>query len=344
MHEMRLFRMDRLSVVEIHGNDACTIAHNLTTQAIRDLPEGHSTETFVTDVKGKMVGHVIVLKDKDCLRLIGPSGQSQAIAEHIDRYIIREDATVSVHDDEYSGLVISSALADAILEDHADTNMVSDEKHTTQQSSANTRTDHRQQAHTILINQKACWTISVPWLSGKTPSTTGVNHSHAHLVLVPKEETEKTQAWISSTYPCTQEDEDAFHRQRTYVGFPWFGIDLNQSNLPQEADRDSQTISFTKGCYLGQETIARLDAMGQVQKKLVRWQIEGDRPEPGATVTAEEKTVGRLTSVAEVNEGIFAIGPARRTHFDPGSIGTVTANENHDPSAGSPTATATVIE
>lgn len=341
---MQLFRLDRLSVVEIHGNDACTIANNLTTQAIRDLPEGHSTETFVTDVKGKMVGHVIVLKDKVCLRLIGPAGQSQAIAEHIDRYIIREDATVSVHDDAYSGLVISSAIADAILKDYADTKIVSDETRTAQHHSANTGADHHQRAHTIVINQKACWTINVPWLSGKTPRTNGGTHSHAHLVLVPREETERTQAWISSTYPCTQEDEDAFHRQRTYSGFPWFGIDLNQSNLPQEADRDAKTISFTKGCYLGQETIARLDAMGQVQKKLVRWQIQGNRPEPGATVTAEDKTVGRLTSVAELDEGIFAIGPARRTHFDAGSVGTVTVNENQDSSAGSQAATATVIE
>ena len=98
------------------------------------------------------------------------------------------------------------------------------------------------------------------------------------------------------------------------------GVDLDESNLPQEADRDALAISFTKGCYLGQETVARLDALGQVQKKLVGWSITGAVPAAGDTVQCDEKTVGRLTSVADHGDGTAsALGMARRSHFDVGA-------------------------
>ena len=98
-------------------------------------------------------------------------------------------------------------------------------------------------------------------------------------------------------------DEASFHRARTLAGFPWYGVDLDETNLPQEADRDPLAISFTKGCYLGQETVARLMPLGQVQRKLVRWSITGGVPGAGATLVSGDKTVGRLTSVAADDRG-----------------------------------------
>ena len=115
-------------------------------------------------------------------------------------------------------------------------------------------------------------------------------------------------------------DEVAFHHARTVAGFPWYGVDVSDKNLPQEASRIEQSICFTKGCYLGQETVARLDALGQVQKQLVRWTTRGVVPTAGSEVTADDKVVGRLTSVAATGEDTaIAIGIARRSHFDPGS-------------------------
>ncbi|MEM9645941.1 MAG: hypothetical protein AAF989_13200, partial [Planctomycetota bacterium] len=141
-------------------------------------------------------------------------------------------------------------------------------------------------------------------------------------------------------------DELAFHARRVLTGFPWYGIDLDESNLPQEADRDAKVIDFNKGCYLGQETVARLDALGKVQRKLVTWGIGGGVPARNAKLMAGEKAVARLTSVAGVEtvpeESLaiwkdridslpfeltsIAIGFARRSHFEPGAV----ARENPD--------------
>ena len=302
MEQAKLFHLESLSVVEISGPDATTIVHNLTTQAVRELAHGESTETFVTDVKGKMLGHSIVLKDQDSLWLMGPHGQSQAVAAHIDRYIIREDATVTIHDEKYSGVVMPESLANEFF-DIPDL--------TTEAASGTEQNSARSKAHSIDLKNTQTWVICVPWIGDRS-----------RLVLVDQAFKPETLAEIAQQPTCEIGTEDEFHAQRILSGFPWFGIDLDNSNLPQEADRDASTISFTKGCYLGQETIARLDAMGQVQKKLVRWKISNSIPAQGTALYQDEKVVGRLTSVTNTQEGVFAIGPARRTHFDPGSTAT----------------------
>ncbi|PNY37268.1 aminomethyltransferase, partial [Rhodopirellula baltica] len=115
-------------------------------------------------------------------------------------------------------------------------------------------------------------------------------------------------------------DDEAFHQARVAANFPWYGVDLGVKNLPQEANRIEQSICFTKGCYLGQETVARLDALGQVQKQLMRWRIEGTIPVAGAEVKSGDKVVGRLTSIVSLADGTgLAIGVTRRSHFDVGS-------------------------
>ena len=63
-------------------------------------------------------------------------------------------------------------------------------------------------------------------------------------------------------------DLESFEVLRIEAGTPVFGRDVTEKNLPQEIGRDAQAINFVKGCYLGQETVARLDALGHVNQIL----------------------------------------------------------------------------
>ncbi len=66
--------------------------------------------------------------------------------------------------------------------------------------------------------------------------------------------------------------------------------------LPAEAGLDERAVSFTKGCYPGQEPIARQHHRGKVNRRLRVLEIEGDVPEPETPVVLGEKEVGRVTS------------------------------------------------
>ena len=90
---------------------------------------------------------------------------------------------------------------------------------------------------------------------------------------------------------------EALEMLRVEKRTPWFGRDIDDSNLPQELLRDDKAISFNKGCYLGQETVARIDAMGKVNRVLVPVSIDAELP-VGSELVVGDKAMGKLTSVA----------------------------------------------
>jgi folate-binding protein YgfZ len=94
---------------------------------------------------------------------------------------------------------------------------------------------------------------------------------------------------------------DAYESVRIEAGIPVMGRELDESTIPAEAGVVEQSVSFTKGCYTGQELVARIDSRGGNVPRKLRGVIMGTNvlPPPGATVMHDEKDVGRLTSVGE---------------------------------------------
>jgi folate-binding protein YgfZ len=89
----------------------------------------------------------------------------------------------------------------------------------------------------------------------------------------------------------------AFEAARIEAGMPLYGVDFDEQNLPQEVGRDQQAISFTKGCYLGQETVARIDALGHVNKRLVGVRFFGSEVPVGrAEIMLQGRNAGVVTS------------------------------------------------
>jgi folate-binding protein YgfZ len=116
----------------------------------------------------------------------------------------------------------------------------------------------------------------------------------------------------------------AFEALRITAGTPIFGKDVTDKNLPQEFARDDRAISFVKGCYLGQETVARIDAVGhvnQVFKGLVFEHVT-HCPAPGTALEADGKRVGVITSSVELpwRSQPVGLGMVRTSHAAPGTI------------------------
>lgn len=91
---------------------------------------------------------------------------------------------------------------------------------------------------------------------------------------------------------------EALHTHRIEQVTPWADLEITDANLPQEFRRDETAISFDKGCYLGQETVARLDAMGHVNQFFVGFECLSGSVNVGDTFVREGKKVGRVTSLA----------------------------------------------
>jgi folate-binding protein YgfZ len=101
-------------------------------------------------------------------------------------------------------------------------------------------------------------------------------------------------------------------RLRISAGTPRFGFELDERVLPAEAGLVERAVSLTKGCYPGQEPIARLHYRGHANRALRRLRIESDAPpERDAELVLEGKTVGRVTSAVPADEAVLALGYVR---------------------------------
>lgn len=99
---------------------------------------------------------------------------------------------------------------------------------------------------------------------------------------------------------------------RIKAGTPRFGREIDDRVLPAEAGLDTKAIDFQKGCYPGQEPIARQHYRGRVNRSLRVLEIEGNElPQYDAELTLEGKTVGRVTSAAVEGDHVVALAYVR---------------------------------
>src|SRR5438067_13430362 len=91
----------------------------------------------------------------------------------------------------------------------------------------------------------------------------------------------------------------AMSGQRLAQGAPWFSYDFGEKQIPHEAGLEDSHISYTKGCYTGQEIVERVRSRGQVNRQRVRLNFSGDVvPETGMALTLDGNEVGYLTRAA----------------------------------------------
>src|SRR5438093_1374933 len=108
---------------------------------------------------------------------------------------------------------------------------------------------------------------------------------------------------------------------RIEAGIPVFGRDMTEETIPLEANLEA-ALSYTKGCYIGQEVIARIEARGHVNRKLVGLLLSGARlPESGAKIVSPQREVGWITSAtySPARQQNIALGYVRREVLTPGT-------------------------
>jgi len=116
----------------------------------------------------------------------------------------------------------------------------------------------------------------------------------------------------------------ALELARVEAAIPRYGVDMDESTLPPEAGLETRAISYTKGCYIGQEIIARLRTYGQVSRALRGLRLEPDLPQlpaPGDPLLQAGREVGKITSaiVSPARRQNLALGYVRREVFQLGT-------------------------
>lgn len=281
--------------VELTGEDRASFLHNLCTNDIRKLPPRAGCEAFITTAQGKILAFVLVYSGPNALVVETVPGQAEKLLHHFDKYRIRERVEFTNRSQDWAGWLLAGAESEAVLK-----------KAVSHGKLPAARLDSTE----VTISHHPVWLRRVDFAG---PVGFMVDCARGDVIAV---------AAALRAAGAQRVEREAFEAARIEAGFPFFGHDITENNLPQEVGRDARAISFTKGCYLGQETVARIDALGHVNKTLVRLRyLVPHVPRVGATVLNGDEPVGSVTSAtwSPRYEAPLALGYVRRGFNTPGT-------------------------
>ena len=257
-----------LGLVEATGADAVRFVDNFTTAAVSGLAVGRGTEAFFTDARGQVLALTTILRTETGLLVATPSGLAAPLRDHLEHYHIREAVDLRDVSAETSAVLVAGPQAAARVSRLAG-----------------------------CVPPAELLAHVVTEFGGLAARIVRVGHQGPDgcWILAPAAAAAAMAEQLAAAgVPRAPERE--FEAARLLARYP-AAADIPPRTLPQELGRDARAISFTKGCYLGQETVARLDALGHVNRRLVLVAIDAAEP-PGVpvAVTRDGAEVGLLTS------------------------------------------------
>lgn len=278
VEELLLFDVSTRTQIEVTGRDRVKILHSFCTNDIKKLQPGQGCEAFVTNVNGKVLGHLFAFAERESLWLESVADAGSALLTHFDKYVITEDVRFTDRSAEFSELLLVGPQGTDLLE--------------------------RLDMSISTLPRYGHLTHGSPTLPLRSVRRVDWIGSPSWLLSMPTADRATAESTLLAA-GAQRETDEAFHALRIATGFPLFGIDITEDNLAQEVCRTELAISFTKGCYLGQEPIARIDAMGHVNRQLCRLEIVSDAPIAAGTPVldpaAEGKVIGAVTSSSTTN-------------------------------------------
>lgn len=248
------------AIVIVTGPDAVRFVDGFTTAHLAARAPGESCEGMILDGRGQVLAlvHFLVRGGDAGVVIAAFPGTGFDLAAHLERYHIREQLAIADASADWEAIVVAGpaglgcvagqpGAADAARDDPAGRSAVA---------------------------RLAGVTVTVIGMPGVWPG--------GHLLLMPAGATAAVEAALASG-GAVRAGAAAVDTARIEEGYP-LPQDIPDRTLPQELGRDERAISFTKGCYLGQETVARIDALGHVNRRLARLVGDGFLPARGAEV------------------------------------------------------------
>jgi tRNA-modifying protein YgfZ len=301
-----LFDVSDRGKLEVSGPDAAKFLHNMCTNDVVNLASGAGREALLTTGQAKIVAHVFIYHaHKGDFWLDAGPGMGEAVYKHLDHFHVAEQFELADRTQEWAQFHLAGPKATEVLG-----------RALGEEPPALLELEHVMRS----VGSK----ISMPIRRHDALGLLGYD------LLCPRDQV-GVACHALVTAGAAPADMETYHVLRVEAGMPLFGVDIDASNLPQEVGRMEQTVSFTKGCYIGQETVARIRTYGHVNRTLVGLKLGSDKVvAAGAKLVRDGAEVGHVTSsVLSPQLGrAIALAYVRRGSQEPGTALAVEAEGN----------------
>jgi folate-binding protein YgfZ len=261
--------------LRVRGEDRMAYLNGKVTCEIDGLGFGEGVYGFVLDAKGHIQADTTIRVLEDAIWLELPAGQGSRLLEHLNRFVVIDRVEIEPLED-LMPLTLVGPQARATLGAVLDPALIPDRPWQIRHLAIESERERE-----IPVSSDGRW--------GMPALTLWPQASDAEALVSRLLDAGRPSGARLVGY-------QALNRFRIEAGIPWFGWDFGEDNLPQETGED-EAVSYTKGCYLGQEVVARLHYRGQVSKLLCGLTIDADEvPGPGTALALDERQAGRVTS------------------------------------------------
>ena len=251
--------------IKVTGEDRLSFVQAMSTNDIEKLAPGEGIQTLFLNAQGHIQADVRVFVAEDHLLFDCDSRRRETLPLHLDKFIVMDD--VSLEDVGYSvtALAVEGPRAEELAGRMTDGVLPPPGalRHVTHGAARIARGS--------LTGGRGLWFFS---------------------------SAQEKDSWIRrlESAGAVPADEQAWQTVRVENGVPLEGVDYPDNTIPQQAAR-LDAVSFTKGCFLGQEIVERVRSRGKLRRSLERLEVDSDEaPPPDSPIFFGEKEVGRLTS------------------------------------------------
>ena len=244
------------------GEDRARLLHAISTNDIDGLAPGRGTYAFFLNAQGRIQSDSHVFVDRDHLLIDCEPEAGGSLRAHIERYIIVDDVELA----DVSASIGLLAVAGP----------------------------RSRRAVSTLCNPLPTDALAFQKSGDVRIVRVPVGSVDGYWILAPSAGMEEIIAELEGRKTVPASDQD-FEELRVFMGIPRFGRDFWTSNIPQETQQ-LNAVSFTKGCYTGQEIVERVRSRGRVRRLLVGVELESPLVPGDLAVYHSGKRVGALTS------------------------------------------------
>ncbi len=286
------------AILSITGPDRAEWLQGMVSNDVKALAAGDGLPAAVLNIQGKILADVRVFRTDDAFLLDLSEPLVAGVLEHLGRYLIADEVEVSDLSGALAMLSIQGPRAETTLSTLLDAGSLPAE--------------NLSHGDLALAGDR----VRVVRATHTGEPGFDLMASRRRLPALAADPGARNIPWVG------------FHARETLrieAGIPRYGVDMDAGTLLLEACPDD-AVSFTKGCYLGQETVERIHSRGHVNRRLVGLKAAGDVvPDPGDPVLDDHRNIGRVTSaVASPRFRCpIALGYVHRDYFEPGSAVTI---------------------
>jgi folate-binding protein YgfZ len=291
------------------GPDRVRYLNAILTDNIKDLANGQGVVSLLLNAQGRILAEIEAFAEGEKIFLVSYSMIRERLAEVLDKYIIMDDVTFSDDAEKFGTLAVEGPRAAEVVKDLTGVDL-----------------------NSLPELGWADVTVNSGTSEGTTAGKTGSENSEAAIpcrlvrrfagaeFIVERDKLERLwDVLLQATrrHGGGAMGYTALSAQQLVQGVPWFGYDFGEKQIPHEAGLESSHISYTKGCYTGQEIVERVRSRGQVNRRRVELLFAGDGvPENGAELTADGKAVGFVTRAARswFPQGVLGMGYLGKEH------------------------------